>query len=510
MRGGAAAAARFCAILAAMASRVPGPATTEALLAEAPLELTAHVAGDDRRLQPITWVSSSDLADPTPFLAPEQVLLTTGRQLLAGEIDAAHYVRSLVDHGVLALGFGTGVHVDRIPDALAQACTAAGLPLFEVPYTTPFLALIRWVAEVASARDRWAVTAQRSLAAAASAPDGTAGVVRQLSRELQASTALLDSLGTVRASFPEPPSSRATELARAALRSQRRTTRTASDEEGWRIVHTLGGASRQLGALVVASAAPLDASGQAVVGNATALLELALATSTSARDRVAELESAITDLALRGHARSAAMVLSQTGSALPRAPIVVAAARAPHLRNRLHELAGRQSGNLLWRVGEHDVLVVAEARRSDALQSALAEIDATAGISSAQQWADARVAVGQARSALRRAESEAAAIAAYDPQRDGLLGLLDHADVRAAARARLGDAVEGAAGTERLALARLWFAHECSWDAAARAAGIHRHSLRDRVRGLAQALEIDLEAFEGRATLWALLSAADE
>lgn len=493
-----------------MAARVPGPATTEALLDEAALELTSLVEGDDRRRQPIAWVSSSDLAEPTPFLAPEQVLLTTGRQLLTGDVDAARYVRSLVDHGVLALGFGAGVHADETPDALVQACTAAGLPLFEVPYTTPFLALIRWAAEVAGARDRWAVAAQRALAAAASAPDGTAGVVRQLSRELGATATLLDALGGVRDSFPEPPSAQAIELARAALRGQRRMTRVTADEHSWSVVHTLGSGARQLGALAVSADEPMDAAGQAIIGNATALLELALATSTSARDRVAELESAITDLALRGHPRSAAMVLSQTGSALPRAPIVVAAASAPHLRHRLHELAGRQAGDVLWHIGDDGVLVVAEARRSDALQRALAGVDATAGLSAPHPWADASTAVAQARSALRRAELENAALVVYDAARDGLLGLLDHAEVRSAARARLGALAEDAAGAERLALARLWFAHECSWDAAARAAGMHRHSLRDRVRALGRDLELDLESFAGRATLWALLSAADE
>ncbi|SFS12152.1 transcriptional regulator, CdaR family [Agrococcus baldri] len=491
-----------------MAARVPGPATTEALLDEVGLELTALVEGDERRRQPIAWVSSSDLADPTPFLAPEQVLLTTGRQLLTGDIDAARYVRSLVDQGVLALGFGTGVHADETPDALVQACTAAGLPLFEVPYTTPFLALIRWAAEVASARDRWAVAAQRALAAAASAPDGTAGVVRQLSRELGATATLLDALGGVRDSFPDAPSAQAVELARTALRGQRRTTRVSADERGWSVVHTLGSGARQLGALTVSADEPMDAAGQAIVGNATALLELALATSTTARDRVAELESAIIDLALRGHPRSAAMVLSQTGSALPRAPIVIAAASAPRLRHRLHELAGRQAGDVLWRIGDDGVLVVAEARRSDALQRALAGVDATAGLSAPQTWADASTAVAQARSALRRAELEGAALAVYDPAVDGLLGLLDHAEVRRAAQARLGALARDTTAAEQVALARLWFAHDCSWDAAARAAGMHRHSLRDRVRALGRELEVDLESFAGRAALWVMLSAA--
>jgi hypothetical protein len=87
-------------------------------------------------------VHSSDLADPTPFLAEGLVLLTTGTQFLGADEDSPDfdaYVARLRGRGITALGFGTEVVREGIPRGLDAACRAHGLPLFEVPYRTPFI-----------------------------------------------------------------------------------------------------------------------------------------------------------------------------------------------------------------------------------------------------------------------------------------------------------------------------------------------------------------------------------
>ena len=72
--------------------------------------------------------------------------------------------------GVAALGFGTEV-VRVTPEPLVAACVAQDLPLLEVPYRTPFLALARRIADARAeqdhARDLWALDAQRALSLAA-------------------------------------------------------------------------------------------------------------------------------------------------------------------------------------------------------------------------------------------------------------------------------------------------------------------------------------------------------
>ncbi|ERK61398.1 purine catabolism regulatory protein-like family protein, partial [Leifsonia aquatica ATCC 14665] len=143
------------------------PATLAQLLARPELDLTLLTApgvGDPETLVP--WAHSSELPDPTPFLSPGQVLLITKAP---DEID--DYVARLAEHGVAALGFGTEVVRAGTPDALLEACTRHGLPLFEVPYRTPFIAIARFIADRvaadAYARSTWALRASRAISLAA-------------------------------------------------------------------------------------------------------------------------------------------------------------------------------------------------------------------------------------------------------------------------------------------------------------------------------------------------------
>ena len=103
---------------------------------------------------PVQWVHVSDLSDPTPFLTPRTVILTTGSQFstpLERE-EAEHYVRRLHDAGTTALGVGVGLQWDRIPPALIDACEHLQLPLFRVPYDTPFIAVVRTAARLIEAQ----------------------------------------------------------------------------------------------------------------------------------------------------------------------------------------------------------------------------------------------------------------------------------------------------------------------------------------------------------------------
>ncbi|MGO3148108.1 MAG: PucR family transcriptional regulator [Leucobacter sp.] len=118
----------------------------DTLLRDYELGLVA-IAGidDDTGARPVQWVHSSDLPDPTPFLTPRTVLLTTGVQFKAalGKNTAEAYVSRLVTAGATALCVGVGLRWDRIPPTLVEACEHLGLPLIRVPYDTPFIAITR-------------------------------------------------------------------------------------------------------------------------------------------------------------------------------------------------------------------------------------------------------------------------------------------------------------------------------------------------------------------------------
>lgn len=99
--------------------------------------------------RPLRWVHSSDLSDPTPFLADDLVLLTTGTQFAGrGPAHQIAYIARLAKRGIAGLGFGRDVALPEIPAALLRACADAGIPLFEVPYATPFIAIARTHAEL--------------------------------------------------------------------------------------------------------------------------------------------------------------------------------------------------------------------------------------------------------------------------------------------------------------------------------------------------------------------------
>ena len=73
------------------------------------------------------------------------------------------------------------------PAALVECCQRAGMPLFEVPYRVPFIAVVRFaadlIAEAAHARESWSLATQRAISFAALRPDPLPSILRELSRD---------------------------------------------------------------------------------------------------------------------------------------------------------------------------------------------------------------------------------------------------------------------------------------------------------------------------------------
>jgi PucR family transcriptional regulator, purine catabolism regulatory protein len=111
--------------------------TVESLVSDCGLRLVAGDAGADH---PIRWVHISELEDPTPWLSGGELLLTTGIQL-TGAASQRRFVERLAEHRLAGLGVGTGFTHKRLPKALVEESARLGLPLFEVPYEMPFIAI---------------------------------------------------------------------------------------------------------------------------------------------------------------------------------------------------------------------------------------------------------------------------------------------------------------------------------------------------------------------------------
>jgi PucR family transcriptional regulator, purine catabolism regulatory protein len=111
--------------------------TVGSLVSDCGLELAA---GEDGAERPVRWVHISEHEDPTPWLSGGELLLTTGYNL-GTPAKQRRLVELLAGEGVAGLGFGIGFDHKRIPKALLDAASAQGLPLFEVPYEMPFIAI---------------------------------------------------------------------------------------------------------------------------------------------------------------------------------------------------------------------------------------------------------------------------------------------------------------------------------------------------------------------------------
>jgi purine catabolism regulator len=111
------------------------------LLADPALGLSPLVAGDIDR--PIRWVHVTELADASPYLAGNELVLTAGVWRGRGT-SALDFVRALETRSVAGIAYGLLDAAERVPEALIRACRDEGVPLVVVPVTTPFIAISQW------------------------------------------------------------------------------------------------------------------------------------------------------------------------------------------------------------------------------------------------------------------------------------------------------------------------------------------------------------------------------
>jgi purine catabolism regulator len=97
-------------------------------------------AGEEGASAPVRWVHSTELPDPTPWLSGGELILTTGIQLPDAKAQR-EFVRRVAGHGLAGIGFGTGLAHANLPRALVTEAQRLGLPLFEVPFELPFIAI---------------------------------------------------------------------------------------------------------------------------------------------------------------------------------------------------------------------------------------------------------------------------------------------------------------------------------------------------------------------------------
>lgn len=509
------------------------------LLRQYQLELVLITgAGDGARTEetlglPIQWVHSSDMLDPTPFLTRRTVLLTTGTQFSEDptRAEAEAYVGRLRRAGVTALGFGVGIAWQRIPPHLVAACEELSLPLFRVPYDTPFLAIVQTAARLLNAhthaRDLWALDSQRSVANAALQRDGLAAVIREASGRLGRWVAVADRTGRVIAFAPRTARTglgadwvrrEVRELVERGTRSTR--VRPHGDESVE--LQTLGPSGRLLGVLLSPSGAD-DHAERTLIGLVAALATVQLEHRAGRGAAETSLRTAVLRLLLGDEAELAEEVAAGMLPRLPRGQVAVVRLGPIEMLDRrlvddLRSLAGG-AGLLTAPLDEGSVLVC-EALQLPAVRRVIAEHGAPAGVSERGAMTElgslleqADTAYAQALAAVREGQTgQTSEPVVYRPSMHGGVLRLLQADPEAKRLAesllapvrqhdlRHGDAIE-----QSLVV---WLAHHGQTSPAAAELGVHRHTLRGRVRTAASLLQRDLDDPDARAELWAALRLA--
>ncbi|WP_440708312.1 PucR family transcriptional regulator ligand-binding domain-containing protein [Herbiconiux sp. YIM B11900] len=507
------------------------PVTLSELLATPALNLvrlTAQVStpapGEAAADPELLWSHASDLDDPSPFLEPGQLLLTTGRQFSEYHVaDEYHdYVGRLQRAGVVALGFGTEV-LRVTPPELVDACDAAGMPLLEVPYATPFIAVSRQIADRLAAEARqqleWTLVSQEAVSRAASTSGGLSAAVERAAAVLGCAVRVVDADGgLVEAADPpgesgaEPPGvrRRASELLGRGNRARDGGVDEATGRH-W-IVQTVGGTGRLRGAVAVIRPSAFGVAEESVLTVLTALTELSFEHAEDRRMGLRAIAEQFFQLLRDGRIDSVRKGLRSMPMRLPREPFSVIALTlaelGPGIRDAVERLAARPPQRLFAAADEQRLFLLADAVSLPAARALLAGAEVRAGESDPATWSQLDTAISQAGRSLDSAP--AGQLLSFSRLvSENVFGLLASSQVSDIAHARLQRHLSGERGRRRLVEASVWLRHNGSWEPAARELGMHRHSLKARIGELSTELGLPLDTFQGRAELWVLLAAVE-
>ncbi|MDJ0460949.1 PucR family transcriptional regulator [Streptomyces sp. H27-C3] len=532
------------------------PPTLASLVHHPALKLTVR-AGEDRLETHVRWAHASELADPVPYMEGGELLLVTAMKLDAEDPEAMRrYVRRLAGAGVVGLGFAVGVNYDDIPDALVQAAKDENLPLLAVPRRTPFIAISKAVSAAIAADQYRAVTAgyeaQRDLTKAALAGDGPAELLARLAAHVKGWAALYDVSGAVVVAAPEWAARRAARLTADIERLQERPAPASSvvggggadsdPEADDRVeLQSLGAGRRVRGVLAVGTGAPLGIAERYAVHSAIALLTLTTERSRSLQAAEQRLGAAVLRMLLAGEPDHARAVAGDLYGGLLDAPfrLLIAETAVSETEGEplgadplqgladAMESAASRAGEAVLVVPDGERLVVLAADGGEAVAACTAHTEVRRGTSARPlEPADGdELVVG-----LSAPAGPIAAVSAYKQAEQALSvakrrgrSLVEHEELAAGSVMQLlaDDAVRSFADSmlrplqehdatgrgDLVASLRAWLSRHGQWDAAAADLGVHRHTLRYRMRRVEEILGRSLDDADVRMELWLALKA---
>lgn len=478
------------------------------------------VAGTRGLSRLVRIVHTSEIDDPTPWLRGGELLLTTGMRI---DDPAAFtgYVERLAAAKVAGIGFGTGVGYHEVPGQLVQAADRLGLPVLEVPYDAPYVAISEAVASRLAEEQRTiaerAYAAQQELAGRAAQAGPWNGIMPCLAKLLDCWCLVVGQDDTVLSAVPDVAAKRLGEVERELGHVRRLGPQAAGSAAGparslW--IRPLAVGSEVYGHLITGKDQPFGAFDRMVLGFAVSLLSLELSRAQSVDEAERRFRSELAGMLLSGQ------IGSGTGQAAMRAwglrpeTLWVCACLAPPGRaDALAQLigeAGRLPGTVCAAVDERELTALAAGQEeAAALVEQAASAGLVTGVSAQASVARLPAAAREARLAAQVATAEGIGQAWFeelDTYRV-LLGSQDPNVLSAFTNRVLGalDQHDRDARGELVRSLEAFLRHGGRWDPAAADLGVHRNTLRYRIRQVEQLTGRRLTAADASTEFWLAL-----
>ena len=489
------------------------------------------LAGKDQTGGAVRWVHASELEDPTPWLKGGELILTTGMNVGTTRAAQRAYVKRLAAAGVAGLGFGLGFTHDTTPKSLITAAEAANLPLFEVPYPVPFIAITeaiftRILAEQYDTLQR-AVEAEHVLTRSVMEGRGVEGVAASLADVTGGWVLLLDLHG-----LPLASTSRAASLRAARTWEELKDSRPEGTsfsltlvDRGHHIwVQPVGAQGRVEAFLAVGKPESLSHLDRIVAGHALSLFAIELATSRAVADAQRRLQGDFFDeLARGGMSRAdAGRGLAPFGFSKEGRVMVIAieGGEPEAVSHAATDRLSRAGGGFLisTHAGGVNLLVPGDGEPTDLSQmgkelGVKTGADLLMGAGSPAEITDVARSLREARYALQVCRLEGWATAGFEQLGTYrlLLSMTDPDALRAFADAMLAplDAYDRDHNGELAVSLQAFLQHNARWETAAAQLYVHRHTLRYRMRKVEELTNRELTSSFDRMEFWLALRARD-
>ncbi|MEU9836731.1 PucR family transcriptional regulator ligand-binding domain-containing protein [Streptosporangium sp. NPDC048047] len=295
------------------------------------------LAGAGGLTRPVRWAHVTELPDPVPWLRGGELVMTVGLGLPGDAEGCRAYVGRLATAGCAGLAFALHEQITEVPPEVLETAARLDLPVLEITGRTPFIAVAeavaRWHSDERVRGERRTVFGQEAMARAA-LRSGPSGILRALAEHTEGETLLLDPGGRPRAAAPDTTRSWhaeavgvAGEAVEAAGEAGARHTAIAVDH-GDRVLQmqSLGFTGPPRGWLALWTAGPTDWHVRVLANQAACLLAIELDGVRRTRTHAHRQRAAVLSGVLSGEPAFAARLAEICSTAPPPYEVMVARA----------------------------------------------------------------------------------------------------------------------------------------------------------------------------------------